>query len=313
MSRTRSTSAVKAVLAAATVVVGLAMSPGQLTAASFTDGGFDSKGTDTARAGQPVVTDTVLSADDSPEVFARADAARDALGFPVGSKKAGRHVKDGFQNSDYDEVAEVGSSGQPLAITQFDGDGRLLAAVRFDAPSGPQVKVTSDAAARAAQRGLAGTGLTVGGAPRIDANTLTGGWDVHWDRVQDGFAVRGDETRVHVWQDGRIESVARVEHKLAAAPSRRLGQVEAQEAVALQVDAWSSGEDTSYAVQGMDVEWVGPNAMFEPSKVGAAPGPYRLAWVANIKPSGPASEYVRLITLYVDAGNGAVIGGDIVE
>jgi hypothetical protein len=121
--------------------------------------------------------------------------------------------------------------------------------------------------------------------------------------VQDGFAVRGDETRVHVWQDGRIESVARVEHKLAAAPSRSLGQV----------DAWSSGEDTSYAVQGMDVEWVGPNAMFEPSKVGAAPGPYRLAWVANIKPSGPASEYVRLITLYVDAGNGAVIGGDIVE
>ena len=66
-------------------------------------------------------------------------------------------------------------------------------------------------------------------------------------------------------------------------------------------------------MQGMDVEWVGPNAMFEPSKVGAAPGPYRLAWVANIKPSGPASEYVRLITLYVDAGNGAVIGGDIVE
>jgi hypothetical protein len=295
------------------VVLGLGLSTGQLTAASFTASGVGTTGAEAARAGQPVVTDTVLTADDSPQVFARAAAARDALGFPVGAKRSGRHVKDGFQSSAYDEVAEVGASGQPLAVTQFDGDGRLLAAVRFDTPPGLGAKATSESAMKAAQRGLAATGLAVGGGARIDANTLTGGWDVHWDRVENGYAVRGDETRVHVWQDGRIQSLARVEHELAAAPGRALGTAEAQQSVAQQLGAWSSGNDSTYTVEGMDMEWVGPNAMFDPTTVAAPQAPYRLAWVANIKPSDPAAGYVRLITLYVDAGDGTVIGGDIVE
>jgi hypothetical protein len=63
----------------------------------------------------------------------------------------------------------------------------------------------------------------------------------------------------------------------------------------------------------MDLEWVGPNAAFDPSKLDATPAPYRLAWVANVKPSGPVAQSVRLITLYIDAGDGTVLGGDVVE
>ena len=81
---------------------------------------------------------------------------------------------------------------------------------------------------------------------------------MHWDRMQDDVPVRGDETRVHVWQDGRIQSLARVEHPLAPAPMRRLGEAEAQQVVFRQVAKWSVGRDSSYAVGGIDLEWVGP-------------------------------------------------------
>ena len=48
-----------------------------------------------------------------------------------------------------------------------------------------------------------------------------------------------------------------------------------------QFDRWFAGRDSGYAVQQMNLEWVAPNAAFDPAKVGAAPGPYRLAWVAE--------------------------------
>ena len=75
----------------------------------------------------------------------------------------------------------------------------------------------------------------------------------------------------------------------------------------------TAGNVAFYAIQGMNLEWVGPNAAFDPAKVGATNEPYRLAWVANVQPSGSIADVVRLITLYVDAGDGTVIGGDVVE
>ena len=218
-----------------------------------------------------------------------------------------------MQKAEYDEVAEVDSAGRPMSVAQFDGGGRLVNAVRFDATPSLAVKVTGDQASKAALGALARSGLTPDGKPRLEANSATGGWDVHWDRIEAGFPVRGDETSAHVWPDGRIQSVARVEHPVSAQPSRRLAQADAQGAVTRQFDAWFAGRDSGYAIQNMDLEWVGPNAAFDPGKLGTTSAAYRLAWVANVAPSGAAAEVVRLITLYVDAENGAVIGGDVVE
>ncbi|MGD0248835.1 MAG: hypothetical protein ABSB75_07260 [Candidatus Limnocylindrales bacterium] len=298
---------------AGAVVLGLAVSAGQLTAASLTAGGTDTAQVQAARAGQPVTTGTVLYADSSPAVFARAASARDAFGFPAGVKRTGRHVHDGFQRSEYDEVSEVDAAGRSVSTIQLDGDGRVLAAIRFDPDSSEFPKTTSDGAAESAERGLTASGVRPGGQPTTETNSSSGGWDVHWRRTEGGYAVRGDEVRVHVRHDGRIGSVARIEHRLAAAPARRLNQSEARQAVTRQMNAWFSGRGSGYDVQGMDLQWVDANAAFDPSKLGAAPQPYRLAWVANVKPSGPAAESVRLITLYVDAGDGTVIGGDVVE
>ena len=308
MSGNKFTSLIKVLLTGSAVVLGLALSAGQLTAASMTTGASDPD-----RVSQPGISVTALYADSSPDVFARAKAARDALGFPVGTKRSGRHVQDGGRKAAYDEVSEVDSAGRPLALTQFDGTGRLLAAIRFDSPSTLASKGTPDAAARTAQRGLIASGVPASGQPEIDADSIAGGWNVHWDRTQGGYRVRGDETRVHVRQDGRIQSVARVQHDLAPAPARTVDRSTATTSVSRQLHTWFAGKESVAGVVGMDLEWVQPNAAFDAGKLGTTPGPYRLAWVANFKPSGPAAQSVSLITLYVDAEDGTVIGGDVVE
>ena len=314
MQSRKSISATRSLFAAAAIVLGLAISSGSLTAASSPFSvGPDQVGVDSARVVGPVQKEVVITADDHPQVFVGADKARDGFGFPVGVKKVGRHIHDAFENSDYDEVSEVGSNGQPLALTQFDGSGRLTTAVRFDATSSPAVRITGDAAIKTAQRGLAASGLTAIGQARTDSNSVDGGWDVHWARAVEGFTVRGDETRVHLWANGRIQTVARVERQLATTPARRLSQPDARNVVTQQLDQWSGKGGVRYTVTDMNLEWVGPNAAFDASKLNAAPAPYRLSWVVNVKPTGEAADYIRLITLYVDAGSGTVIGGDVVE
>lgn len=308
-----SASTAKTAIAAGAVVLGLAMSTGSLTASSPAIGPSDPPAVDAARAGRTAVTSIELYEDSSPSVFARAARARDAIGFPIGPRRSGRHVHDSLKQSDYDEVAEVDSTGQPLALTQFDTAGLLVVAVRFDEKAPTVGRISGDVATRSAKTALSAVGLSVAGEVRTDVNDVTGGWDVHWTRSQAGFAVRGDEARVHVWQDGRVGSVARVEHKLAAAPARQISASDAHLAVTRQMAAWFGNADSTYTVDKMDVEWVEPNAAFDATKVGAASAPYRLAWVANVTPKGAAADSVRLITLYVDAGDGTVIGGDVIE
>ena len=303
----------KAASATAIVAVALAVSGGQLLAATVASPTQEPDNLVAAPAGPGVTRETVLLANDRPELFARSGSVRDAFGFTKGATRNGRHVHDGLQNSDYDEVAEIDSAGHATSLAQFDATGNLLTAVRFDGAPKSAAKLTADAAAKTAQRSLAAAGMSVSGAARTEANDVSGGWDVHWDRTQAGFKVRGDETSVHVWQDGRLQSVAHVKHSLAAAPASPLGQADALAVVTRQCDAWFAANGSGYSVQATELQWVGPNAAFDAQKIGATVEPYRLAWVVNVKPSGVAAESARLVTLFVDAGNGSVIGGDVVE
>jgi hypothetical protein len=314
-SRINATAGINSLVAVAVVVVGLVVTADRMTAASsgISDGARGDSAIEGSRVGQPVVTETVLNADDSPDVFTRAASARDAFGFPVGAKRAGKHVHDDIQKIDYDQVDEVDGAGKPLAQTQFDSSGRLVSAVRFDMPPASSARMTLESASKAALRGVSASGLAPTGQSRTDPNPVLGGWDVHWDRTQDGYAVRGDETRVHVWPDGRIQSVARVVHDLAPAPARRLAVDDANRVVSGQFDRWFAGHSSAYAISESKVEWIAPNAAFDAAKLTAAPSAYRLAWVVNVKPSGAAADYLTLVTLYVDAGDGTILGGDVVE
>jgi hypothetical protein len=305
--------AIKLASATAIVAVALAVSGGQLMAAAVAGPVQEPDNLVAAPAGPGVTNETVLLANDRPELFARSGSVRDALGFTRGATRSGRHVHDGLQNSDYDEVAEIDSAGHATSLAQFDATGHLVTAVRFDGVPTSVARLTADAAAKTAQRTLASAGMSVSGGARTEANDVSGGWDIHWDRTQSGLKVRGDETSVHVWQDGRLQSVAHVEHSLTPAPAKPLGRADALAVVTRQCDAWFTASGSGYSVQATELQWVGPNAAFDAQKLGAAVEPYRLAWVVNVKPSGVAAESARLVTLFVDAGNGSVIGGDVVE
>ncbi len=308
MSRTRSTTAFTSALGLAVLLGCMAVAGGSLSGSGRT-----TEPASSARQSQPAVVFQLLDAQSSPTVFAHANSARDALGFPVGAGRSGKHVQDGFQHAEYDEIDELDAAGRPISMTQLDKSGRVISAVRFDAMAHPASRISRDAALETARKGATAAGVTVVGTTFADVDPATDGWTVRWSRAQDGIAVRGDETRVQVRPDGHIQSLARTEHQLAAAPARQIKAEDARRRVADKADGWFTANGSSYTIESMDLEWVGPNGAFDPTKSIDPQPVYSLAWVANVKPSGDASRYMWLVTVYIDAGDGSVIGGDFVE
>ena len=299
---------IRSVVGAGAFVTCLVVTAGRMVAAPQPSGGFDQ-----AVVGDPARFETALDANAEAVVLARAGKIRDALRFPVGARHASKHVRDGFEHAEYDEISEIDMAGRITSVTQFDAQGRLRAAVRLDSAPGVGPKVTREAAIKSAQRSAAAAGLAVAMPSATEVDQANGGWTIHWARLQDGVQVRGDETRVHLWPDGRIQSLARVEHDLASSPDRRIGSDQATQVVTTTFNQWFAGRDSSHTIQSLGLEWVGPNGAFDPARITDSPQPYRLAWVANVKPTGTAANYVWLVSVYVDAGDGTIIGGDVVE
>jgi hypothetical protein len=299
---------IKSAVGAGAIVACLVVTAGRMIAAPQPSGGFAQMAVD-----EPARFETALDANSEAVVLARAGKTRDALGFPVGARHTIKHVRDGFQHAEYDEISEVDAAGRLTTVTQFDAQGQLRAAMRLD--SGPRagLSVTREAAIRSAQRSAVAAGLAVDTPSATEADEADGGWTISWARQQDGIRVRGDETRVHLWSDGRIQSLARVAHDLASPPDRRIGSDQARQVASATVDQWFAGRNSGHAIQSVELEWVGPNGAFDHATITDSPQPYRLAWVANVKPTGAAANYVWLMTLYVDAGDGSIIGGDVVE
>ena len=308
MTTTRSRAAFTTTIGAGLLLACLAVAGG-----SMQSGSRPATPADPSLQKQPEVVFQVLDAQSSPLVFSRANSARDALGFPLGIHRTGKHVKDTVQRTEYDEVDELDAQGDPLSLTQFDGSGRLRVAVRLDDSPHPAMRIAREAASQVAQRGALTAGLPVGGSIHVDTDVATDGWTVRWERAQNGIVVRGDETRVQVRPDGSIQSLALIEHELAGEPVKRLDSDHARQIVAKHADQWFTSAGSGYTLDNMDVEWVAPNNAFDASKQIDPQPVYRLAWVANVKPSGEASKYMWMVTLYLDARDGSLLGGDFVE
>jgi len=259
------------------------------------------------------VTTQALTAADAPGLFAKAASTRDALGLPSGVAREGRHVIDRNQADEYDAVSELDAAGAPIVEIRFSPSGGLTLAVRLDRGRGAGTGLTASKASAAARRGLAAVGIAPVGAESVDADAVQGGWQIHWDRSQRGIGVRGDETRVHVLADGSIGSVARVDHPLAAEPERRIGSDAARRAVAACADTWFAGTESGYRLDPPALQWIEPNGLFDGSTPMASAAPYRLAWVIDLRPTGPAALSVGLVTVFVDAGDGSLLGGDVVQ
>jgi hypothetical protein len=257
--------------------------------------------------------ETPIAADDQPTVLARSDATRSALGLPGGVAETAVHVTEPSNQLQYDEVTSYDVNGRPVSLTGLDASGRLVIAVRFDVPVAVENPVGAEAAAEIAAEGLSAVAVSTNGPPVVEPSVALGGWDLHWRRLVNGVPVRGDEILVHVRDDGQIGSVGQVVHSLAPAPLVKLTSPQARALATKQIQAWSAKSGVSFSITGMAMQWVDPNAAFDPARIGAPAQPYRLAWVVTIAPQGSATAYASLVVLYLDAGDGSVVGGDMVE
>jgi hypothetical protein len=84
---------------------------------------------------------------------------------------------------------------------------------------------------------------------------------------------------------------------------------EASAIVRAAVDGWGLsgvlGEPT--------LAWVAPNDLFEPARPDAPEAVRRLAWLVRVTPTGDVASRLRALEVHVDAGDGRLLGGDVLE
>jgi hypothetical protein len=275
-------------------------------AGAVTTGGF--------QAGEVGVVQVALPAAAATAQIDRASRTATLLGLPAASRRSATRVVDRFGGRTYDEIAEYDARERLLSLQRFDTDGRLLAAVRFGW-RGPATTALSGTDARdRAHRLATSLGLEAAGTPRIVAAPSNGGWTVAWDRLVAGIPVPGDGLRVQLWPDGSVHGLTRSERTLATRPVVVLDEVHARAVVRGALDAWFTGDARGdVTVTGIALAWEAPNDTFSPGGADAPSPVLRLAWVARVGASGALSENLRALDVYVDAGDGSILGGDILR
>jgi hypothetical protein len=266
------------------------------------------------RAGEQGIVETPLAPGAAAAQVERATRTGALLGLPAAARRSAARVIDRFGGRTYDEIAEYDARNRLISLQRFDAHGRLLAAVRFGlrGDGGP---VLNGVAARVRAERLAATlGLEAASVPRVVAAPSNAGWTVAWDRIVAGVPVPGDGLRIQLWPDGSVHGLARSERALAPRPTLILDEARARSIVVAQLATWFHGDGRrDVALSGLSLAWVPPNDTFTPAAPDAPSTILRLAWVARVTTSGVLTENLRALEVYVDAGDGSVIGGDILR
>jgi hypothetical protein len=225
------------------------------------------------------------------------------------------HVVDRFGGQEYDEVTDKDSRGRAIALQRFDAQGLLQAAVRFGWQGDGGSRLTNDASVLTRARQLAASvDIEVDGSGQIARHSSQNGWTVAWTRRVDGARVLGDGIRIQLWPDGSFHSLAVAEHRLAARPSARIEQATALRIAAAYLDRWFPAADRSQiATTTAELVWTAPNDAFAPDRPDAPSSVYRLAWRVSATASGSLAGRIRALAIDLDAGDGSLLGGDILE
>ena len=204
------------------------------------------------------------------------------------------------------------AGGRPIAIQRFNPDGRLRTAVRLGW-STARGDLTASAARIAAASLLARAGITGLGQGVATEDPNGRGWTVSWPRRADGARVQGDGTWVRLWADGSLHSVATVDSPLAPAPPSTLTADAARRLAEAQLGGWSRDGGPVGAIAALELAWIAPNDLFDPARPDAPDPVRRLAWVVRVTPAATLASRLRALELYIDAGDGRLLGGDLLE
>jgi hypothetical protein len=267
---------------------------------------------DRYRAGERASERVALPEPAAARARERALAHARALGVPTGVAARAARVVDRFAGTTFDEIVTTDSRGRRLGIIRVDARGRLAMAVRLGWRDPGRGRIDA-AAARARAAALAtAAGLPARGSPLV-GSTADSGWRVSWLRIVDGVPAIGDGTTVSLFADGTFHAAATQERALAAAPARLIER-NAAEGIARERLASLLGPSADEArIAGLRLAWVAPNDTFDAAAPDAPDPVLRLAWVVEVRTATPLAERLRALELYLDAGDGSLLGGDLLR
>lgn len=235
------------------------------------------------------------------------------LGLPVPASRVAERLSDPATGVIVDEIRDLDSLGQPIAISRFDLAGQLVSSVRLGLIAPGTLALTNAAATSRGQAIAASAGMAVAGTPTTTPRA-SGGWLVRWVRTIAGVPVPGDGVSVQVAGDGSFHAVVRTEHPLAAPPATTLTEAQARVLAVARLDAWFAGPLHGLgAVSSVALAWVAPNDTFNDPVPAAPAGTLRLAWVVRVATSGALADQLAGLELAFDAGDGSPLGGDVLE
>jgi hypothetical protein len=265
-------------------------------------------------AGGPVTERVPVGADRAATVLAAARTFRARLGLPVPAATRAEHVIDRLAGTAYDEVTGIDATGRALHLQRLDDRGRLVAAVAFGWQAACDRPLADVGSARARGGRLAADlGLDVAGSPDVRRLPDDMGWTVAWPRVVGGIPVPGDGVRIDLWADGRMHAMVRTERDLAPRPAAILVEAAARARAAAELADLFGSRAGEIGLSDLALAWVAPNDAFDPSAPDAPAATLRLAWVAEARTSGELAETLRAVKLYLDAGTGDLMGGDVLR
>jgi hypothetical protein len=287
-----------------------------LSAAGLLVGGTAGRAaaTDPYIAGQPATIVSPVSADEAAVQIERAVQVGRRLGLPTPARRTVERVEDRRGQTSFDEVTEIDAAGRPSALLRYAPDGRLVAAVHlgWQPDRGKAVAAEADAV-RLALAIARGAGFEPAGQA-VPLSRGTNGWTVGWDRLVDGVPVPGDGIRVQLQADGSFHGFTWAEHPLAPAPITVLGAGIAQQSVGRLLDRWIPAPSRAdVRIDGASLAWVAPNDTFEPSLPDAPADVRRLAWVVRVRSTGAFADALRGLEVAIDAGDGSLLGGDVLQ
>ena len=272
-----------------------------------------SQGGDAFVAGGRSTRAIALPASQADRAKARGRALATALGLPGISQRVER-LDDRFDHGTYDEVTSFDAAGREVAIARFTTDGRVAMALVLGWHSAERGAPIARSAAESRGLGFVrAAGLDAAGRAVIHESAGAGGWSVAWPRVVDGSPVRGDGVRVTLWADGTFHGLSRTERPLATAPARLI----AAGAARTLAEDWAArrfgGSARDLRVTTVEQAWVARNDAFSSTGLDAPAETLHLAWVVRFEARGPLADRLRLVETWLDAGDGSLLGGDVVE
>jgi hypothetical protein len=261
-------------------------------------------------AGERSTRNVAIGGVDAGRALGRAAELSRALGLP-GTTRAVTRLDDRFEHQVYDEVVARDGAGRQVAIARFGTDGRVVMAVALGWNRSAAVAVGRDAASARAAATVRAAGLRVQGPPSVDA--VSSGWSVRWRRIAAGAPVLGDGVRVLLWPDGSFHGLAVSERPLAAAPKHAVKVAQARRVADRAAAGRYGAAAKDLSIQSAQLAWVAPNDAWNAAAPDAPGQTLRLAWVVALAADGALAERVRGLQVWVDATDGRIIGGDVLE